>query len=276
LSNQSIVIFTDLDGTLLDARRYTFEAAIPGLRKVREAGVPLVICTSKSQAEIQFWREQLDNRDPYILESGGGIVIPDGYFEPEWAESICPDRRRVDDGTLLVLGTPYADLRQALRELKTEGFAVRGVGDMTASEFAELTGLSLEQAEMAKDRHFDEPFVFSGGDAELESLKLSIREKGLRFSRGRLFHITGDNDKGRAVRLLERLYEKKLGELRTVGLGDSPLDFPMFEVVDQPVLVQNASGRHDSCPDLPGLYRVDRIGPEGWTKAIIEVLSGAG
>jgi len=273
LSSQSIVIFTDLDGTLLDGRRYTFDAAVPGLHKVREAGVPLVICTSKSQAEIQFWREQLENHDPYILESGGGIVIPDGYFEAEWMKSICPDRRRVDDGTLLVLGTPYARLRQALGELKAEGFSVRGVGDMTAGEFADLTGLSLEQAEMAKDRHFDEPFVFSGSDAELESLKLSIGKKGLRFSQGRLYHITGDNDKGRAVTILKQLFEKKLGELNTVGLGDSPLDFPMFEVVDQPVLVQNANGEHDSCPDFPGLYRVDRIGPEGWTKAIAELLS---
>ena len=269
MSHRSTVVFSDLDGTLLDARSYTFEAALPGLERLRRAKVPLVICTSKSRAEIEFWRKGLNNHHPYILESGGGIVVPEGYFAPEAVESIPVCKERIGRDILLVLGTPYSELRRALCELRDEGFPVRGVGDMDAREFAELTGLPLEQSRLAKQRAFDEPFTFDGSEARLDELVSSIAVKGLRFSRGRLYHITGNNDKGQAVRILTQLYRSKLGDLFTIGLGDSPLDFPMFESVERAVLVQNASGRHDACPDLPGLWRVDGIGPAGWTQAIL-------
>ncbi len=272
-----IIIFSDLDGTLLDARDYTFGPALPALERVRALGIPLIFCTSKTGAEIELWQRRLEIHDPYILESGGGIFIPDSHFPADEVSAERPDVTRVDGGKLLILGTPYATLRRALCELRNEGFEVRGLGDMGAVEVAEVTGLTLEQARLAKQRHFDEPFLFSGdGDpARLEGLRESIRRKGFRWSMGRLHHITGDNDKGKAVEILARLYRRRYGSIFTVGLGDTPLDFPMLSNVDHPVLVQNPEGGYAPGADVPGLYRVDRVGPEGWNKAVLELLPGA-
>ncbi|CAG0948086.1 partial Glucosyl-3-phosphoglycerate/mannosyl-3-phosphoglycerate phosphatase, partial [Anaerolineae bacterium] len=74
------IIFSDLDGTLLDAADYSFAAAKPALAMIHERGIPLILCSSKTRSEIEIYRRRLDNVHPFIAENGGGIFIPKGYF----------------------------------------------------------------------------------------------------------------------------------------------------------------------------------------------------
>ena len=78
--HRRMIIVTDLDGTLLHPRTYSFEEALPALKLVRERGVPLVLCSSKTRAELEVCRKRLDNGHPFISENGGGIYLPAGYF----------------------------------------------------------------------------------------------------------------------------------------------------------------------------------------------------
>src|SRR4030042_1090542 len=73
-----ILVFTDLDGTLLDHRNYSFEPARPALRLLRESGIPLIICTSKTRAEVEEIRAALGNTDPFVVENGGAVFVPEG------------------------------------------------------------------------------------------------------------------------------------------------------------------------------------------------------
>jgi mannosyl-3-phosphoglycerate phosphatase len=72
-----LVLITDLDGTLLDAN-YSCEAAFPALDLLKRLHIPLVLCTSKTRAEVEAVRHQLGNRDPFIVENGGALYVPDG------------------------------------------------------------------------------------------------------------------------------------------------------------------------------------------------------
>jgi len=266
------VIFTDLDGTLLDAKTYAFTAALPALELVKAEGIPLVFCTSKTRVEIEHWRARLENPHPFISENGGAVFVPPSYFQVEDIGAVWSRRETVAGYSVLVLGTPYVLLRKALEELRVMGFDVRGFGDMDAQEVSEITGLRLEEANLAKRREFDEPFVYSGDPAGFGALLDSLREKGLRYAKGRLCHLTGDNDKGKAVEILRGLYERKFGSVFTIALGDSPVDFPMLEKVDYPVLVRNHKGEHEPGIVLPSLLRTDEIGPEGWNKALLDLI----
>jgi mannosyl-3-phosphoglycerate phosphatase len=263
------IIFTDLDGTLLDYHTYSFTAALRALELIKEKNIPLVLCSSKTRAEIEQWKNRIDNSHPFIAENGGGIFVPHAYFPTEDLQSVWPRIETANGYTVLVLGTSYAILRDTLEELRKDGFAVKGFGDMNAAEVAQITELSLEDAELAKRREFDEPFVFSGEATRIEPLVVAIAAKGLRcVAGGRLLHVTGDNDKGKAVEVITQLYRKKFGEIITVALGDSPNDFRMLAHVDYPILVRNHRGEHDPRLTLPNLIKADGIGPEGWTQAV--------
>lgn len=267
------IIFTDLDGTLLEHQTYSFTAAVPALEFIKSKGIPLVFCSSKTRAEIECWRERLKNTHPFISENGGGIFIPLSYFLDDDPAIVWPRTKKADRHYILALGMPYQRLREVLDELRKGGFEVKGFGDMDAAEVAQITGLNLKDAALAKQRDFDESFVFTGEQSDLSRLFASIEKKGLRYTvGGRFYHLMGDNDKGVAMDILKELYERKFGETVTIALGDSPNDLPMLERADYPILVQNHKGEHDRRIALPNLIKADGIGPQGWGKAVLNLI----
>jgi mannosyl-3-phosphoglycerate phosphatase family protein len=151
------------------------------------------------------------------------------------------------------------------------GAQVRGFGDMTVEEVATLTGLSSEDAALAKQRDFDEPFVFDGVP-DMRFLQ-AIEDAGLNWTQGRIFHIMGKHDKGMAVETLMALYVCKFGEVASIGLGDSLNDLPMLQAVDQPVLIRHGDGSFDSRVEMAGLLKSQGAGPQGWNDALLQLLS---
>ena len=122
-----LLVFTDLDGTLLDYDTYAFDAAEPALDRLRRERIPFVLCSSKTRAEIEAVRTRLRNEHPFVSENGGGVFIPRGYF-PHTIDGA--EERGVY--TVLPLGEPYADLTAALdRASRVTGVAIRGFSAMT-------------------------------------------------------------------------------------------------------------------------------------------------
>lgn len=266
------VIFTDLDGTLLDYSTYSFEKALPALNLIKQKNIPIIICSSKTRKEIEYYRKKLDNNHPFISENGGGIFIPKGYFEfglPSLEFEVVYE----NDYQVIRLGAKYSNLREAIKELMREEFQIKGFGDMTVRELAEIANMKAEEASMAKERDFDEPFIFDGNETETQRLVAAIKSRGFNVTQGRFYHILGDSDKGKAVSILIEFYKNKFGEIVTIAIGDSPNDIPMLERVDIPIIVQKPDGNYDGRINIPNLIIADGKGPEGWNKAIVRFLS---
>jgi mannosyl-3-phosphoglycerate phosphatase len=96
--------------------------------------------------------------------------------------------------------------------------------------------------------------------------------RGLHWTRGRLYCLMGEHDKGKAVRLLKKAYETEHGKIISIGLGDALNDLPLLGEVDVPVLVQNQNRTHDQNIRVPGLVRAQGVGPEGWNIALLDLL----
>lgn len=266
---ERILVFTDLDGTLLDHRTYSFEPARPALRLLRESGIPLIICTSKTRAEVEEIRVALGNTDPFVVENGGAIFIPQGYFAFE-----IPAAKRDSSYLVLERGSPYSRLLEVFSLMKEclPG-RLRGFSDLSIEEVARLTGLSYDEAARAKKREYNEPFVVVDPTANLDIIREIAETAGMSITRGRFFHLTGDNDKGRAVRILEEIYAGANGIApRTIGLGDSPNDLPLLENVDFPVLVQKPGGRYEPSIRMDNLILAPGEGPVGWCAAVRELV----
>lgn len=271
-----LTIFTDLDGTLLDPRTGRWEAAEPALRRVRGLGIPLVLCTSKTRAEVlPLWKE-LGLRHPFVVENGGAIYVPRNYFP------FALPTARVEAGfQVLELGQRYETLVRALDEAaKTSGVTVRGFSRMSDKEVAQLCGLPLAAARRARQREYDEPFRLEKATSQQqERFWRWLQQRGLRWREGgRFHHLMGDNDKGRAVSRLAELFRQQYGQVRTVGLGDSPNDLDFLAEVDLPVLVAQPGGGHDSeaRSKLPHVELARGAGPAGWNAAVLKLLEEAG
>lgn len=262
------VVYTDLDGTLLDHETYSFHPAKEALELLEKKGVPLVICTSKTRAEIEFVRKLLGNTEPFISENGGGIFIPEGYFNPGFEYD-----RTVKHYEVIELGTRSEILRNTLKEISEEtGARIIGFSDLSAKELSELTGLDEHTARLSQIRDYSEPFLVYGDQKDTESVVEKIYLKGYRYTRGgRFHHILGENDKGNAVRILTDIYKRELENVQTIGLGDSLNDLPMLKEVDIPILVQKPKGDYDSCISLDNIIYADSPGPYGWNSEILKL-----
>ncbi len=263
-----ILVFTDLDGTLLDHETYSFQPALPALRLLRENDIPLIICTSKTRAEIEKIRVQLQNSHPFIPENGGAVFIPGDYFPFSFSFD-----REEEGYRVIELGTHYRKLRDELQRMRQKfPGKIKGFGDLSPRNVAALCGLSLEEARLAKKREYDEPFLLEDEKAE-EAVRELARRAALQVTRGgRFFHLTGNNDKGKAVLLLRNIYRKKSKRIKTIGLGDSLNDLPMLLAVDYPVLVQKPDGSYDPAMAHENLMRAPGRGPEGWSRALLNLI----
>jgi mannosyl-3-phosphoglycerate phosphatase len=262
------VVFTDLDGTLLDRATYSYAEALPAVKLLLSRKIPIVFCSAKTRAEQEVYRSQLGVLDPFIVENGGAIFIPRGYFPFDFEHD-----RDLDEYLVIELGTPCREIRAALERLRAEKrLSFKGFGDMRPEEVASVTGLDLEMARKAKQREYSETLIADGTPPEVEQVLRAIGEVGLHWTHGGSFYeVTGNSDKGRATSILTRLLRRKLGEIRTIGLGDSLNDQPLLAVVDTPVLVQKPQGGWEKM-DLPNLRLVEGIGPVGWKQALDDIM----
>jgi glycerate 2-kinase len=260
------IIFTDLDGTLLDAANYSHTAAQPALGEIAANGLPLILCSSKTRAELELYRKRLANEHPFIAENGGGIFIPRGYF------SVPVEAEHPDGYQLIRLGMPYVEIRKHFVRLREQLHAkVRGFADMTVAEVAALTGLPGNEAALARQRDFDEAFVFEGKTDE--NFLRAIETAGLNWTQGRIFHVMGKHDKGRAVSILIALYRQQYGDAASIALGDSLNDLAMLEAVDTPVLVRHNDGNYDRRIVMPDLLKTHLPGPAGWNETVLRLLA---
>jgi mannosyl-3-phosphoglycerate phosphatase len=262
------IIFTDLDGTLLDSETYSYEKSLAAINRLKEYDIPIIFCSAKTRAEQEIYRRELGLFHPFIVENGSAIFIPRAYFPFPFDY-----HKAVDDLLAIELAIPYSRVRKLLAEISDENdFSLRGLGDMSAAEVAEITGLNLEFATLAKHREYDEPVkIDPSGEKDISKFLAKLGEAGLNWSYGgRFYHVMGGGDKGKAVEILSGLYRKMWGGLKSIGLGDSLNDLPMLSQVDIPILVQKRDYSWEDI-NLPRLRKVQGVGPEGWSRAIVEI-----
>ncbi|MDH5676428.1 MAG: HAD-IIB family hydrolase [Myxococcales bacterium] len=270
MSGRQLVVFTDLDGTLLDHDDYGWAPARPALDALRMRGAALVLVSSKTRAEMLEFRRQLGHQGPFGVENGGALFIPQGHF----TDQETPD----DDGLrAIVLGTPYTRIRTVLERLRErEGFAFEGFGDVNALKLSEWTGLSPEQARRAQARESSEPILFHGDDRELQRLRATLEREQLRLLRGgRFFSVQGPSDKGTVVRYLLKSYgARKPGRPPlSVALGDSENDLAMLREVDIPIRIPKKHGCAPLAFEHPRLISPRAPGPRGFRAGIEAVLA---
>ena len=263
------IVFTDLDGTLLGEKSYGYEAAQPALEALRIRRIPLVLTSSKTRAEMEFWRRRLRIQDPFIVENGGAILIPDGYFQFPLDAN-----RRVNGHSVVELGCPHELLVEVLAMASLEsGCRVLSFSEWNAEQISLRCGMPLEMAALAKQREYDEPFEIQTPDpAAHRRLLDAIKGMGFVWTRGgRFYHITGGNDKYQAVSMLIRYYQRAYEEVSTLGLGDGLNDAAFLTAVDHPVVIASRnSGLLQEA--IPGARVTVQPGPAGWNRAVLDWL----
>lgn len=271
MSTKKTIIFTDLDGTLLDHFSYQTTAAQHTLKQLSKAKIPVILNTSKTLAELEVIQEELELNTPFIIENGAAIYIPINTFQSQpagtkttgdyWVKSFCLPRQH------------WLDLLS--KHCKKFQRDYRGFATLPTAELCQITGLELAQAERAKQRQYGEPIQWLGNNSSKQAFIEHVVELGASVVQGgRFMHIGGYCDKGQALIWLTEQYREHFANstVYTIALGDGENDTAMLEAAD--IAVQIRSPVHD----FPELYhqfktfKSQRYGPEGWAEVIQNLL----
>ncbi len=250
----SVLVVTDLDGTLLDHDSYSMEPAIPTVEKIVQRGWPLVLASSKTRSEMEALQTDLQLHTPFICENGAAICTP-------------------GDAGLHVdaLVAPRSKVLGALGEIRASyGFRFTGFADGGPAEIAEMTGLAFEDAQRAGERDFSEPLRWDDTAQRREEFIESLAAYDLTaLQGGRFLSVCGQTDKGKA---LDRLRQHYPGAT-VIALGDSPNDEAMLSAADIAVIIKSERSSAVKPIGASRVIRTDQYGPHGWREAMEPLLA---
>ncbi|MBJ7277465.1 MULTISPECIES: HAD-IIB family hydrolase [Marinobacter] len=262
MAKPRLLLFSDLDGTLLDHDSYDWSPAKPALERLAAADIPVVLNSSKTAGEIHAVREQLGNTAPFIVENGAAVIVPANCFGPgpEQVQSF---------------GASRDEVLTLLKECRAEGFQFRSFADMSPAELAGHAKLSEPEAKLAKDRAGTEPLLWEGDEDSLARFREKLDEHDCRLVQGgRFLHAMGTFDKADGVRFLLGKYREHFEQDRliAIALGDSPNDQHMLEEADIAVIVRGVHSESVSLPSQSRAIRSIRAGPAGWNECVLNLL----
>jgi mannosyl-3-phosphoglycerate phosphatase len=255
------LVFTDLDGTLLDHHTYSFDAALPALNFLKAQKIPVILNSSKTLAELSQIADELALHAPLIAENGSLIFYP-------------------DTGKKHLFGHDYGQICEYLDFLRAKHhYQFSGFHDWSVADIAEVTGLPVEAATAARQREASEPLLWHDSEERLQVFRQQLEDQHLSLKRGgRFWHIMGQTDKVKAMQFLQQEYtQSQQTPISTIALGDGPNDRDMLVAADIAVIVFNpdgtelALGHDETHREGQRIIRTQLAGPNGWNETILNL-----
>ena len=254
-----LMIVTDLDGSLLDHHTYSWQPAERWLALLRQQHIPLVICTSKTAAEVIPLQQQLGFPGaPFIAENGALVQIDNAQGEMVRHHA----------------GKNYSEICHSLRRLQQQHrFRFTSFADFTEKALGEITGLPLTNVAQARMREASEALVWRDSAEQFVLFRQALEQEALMLVQGgRFWHVMPQGSgKGEALRwLLQNMAPAGGKRFITVGLGDGPNDAPMLDSVDYAVVIKGYSKNPVELTrsDERHVYQTAEYGPAGWCEGL--------
>ena len=252
-----LIVFSDLDGTLMEHESYSTVAASKALAELARRGITPILNSSKTQQEMLAVRQELGFDGPYICENGAALYNFSDSKSQTAKKVFGPPRAR---------WLPEVHQFRMRQHLRFEGFS-----DWTAADIALHTGLDENRAELARQRQYSEPILWQDTAARLEHFADFLRAMDLQLIEGgRFISVQGVFDKSTAMNWLCK--QSGTSDTMTVALGDSPNDHAMLNSADIAVVIRSAKSEQIQLDQPQHIIRTRRPGPAGWQEAMLLIL----
>ena len=261
MKKRKILIFTDLDGSLLNHNNFEFKEIKDFILNCISNGTKIIPNTSKTEEEIQVFLEQLGQNLPFVVENGAAIHNLD----------LVHPKIKFKNNSIIFSRLLSEILEQFKKNIPID-FQKRCffLKDMSFIEQMKILGLNRKYLPFALNRYYSMPLVFDGSKEIINEFTSLLKKIGMKLHEGgRIYNISDDCSKGKAMTTLIEILENDLDyKTHTIVIGDSPNDISMLNVCDQPCIIP--------LPNKNNLYhlkdnkiiRATQSAPLGWEEVV--------
>jgi mannosyl-3-phosphoglycerate phosphatase len=246
-----IALFSDVDGTLLDAYGRLAITAADVARLSSRA--ELILASSRTLVELGDIQRRLEVKGPLIAENGAVIYVP-----PRWRGGKSPRRE------LIVLGDDAAIVRRQVQQCAEKA----GVDIVDQRDLLPDRGRSLKRGYSVCIRDW------SGPDAE--RFLATLARARLRATRsGTWITITRGADKGSAVRSVLAHARRRGAPYRwTAAIGNAANDQALLAAAKVRFAIRNPRrGHHADLLKLPEVTALTASGQRAWREVFATILA---
>jgi predicted mannosyl-3-phosphoglycerate phosphatase (HAD superfamily) len=208
-------------------------------------GIPAVWLTQRSRLQFDDARRKHGHSHPYIAEDGCGVYLPEGYFNLRPAAEGGKGKKaptiRLGRFTCVPIAQTLPAAAEALQSLSDDvEVPIVTLRSLSPRELAQNTGLPLKEAELARQRDFDDIFFFAGAsDAEVEKFLAEGRNRSMDFRQhGVLWSTAIGASVQRCIRELGKLYDRALRyHAHTLAIATPDLAPGLFPYCERSILL---------------------------------------
>lgn len=262
------VVFTDVDGTLLD-RAGRIHAGWPTIRESLSDAM-VVLTSSRTVEELLDVQDALGIAGPFIAEDGGMLVLTNEWVDHPQGTVVTVGERLL---RLIPIGTPSTQLAAIVKgAASTCGIVIETQRGVTTADVPHTSPVGAQTVSThALARNHSLLLRISGTPEQRLRFFATLARAGLSVSHGGRWHVVqGGSSKGIAVRALLQLIRRRIPhELCVIGVGEAESDRSLLEAVDHRFVMRGPDGAVDpSLLDLDDCHVADLPGLEGWNDIV--------
>ncbi|TWT78922.1 Glucosyl-3-phosphoglycerate/mannosyl-3-phosphoglycerate phosphatase [Planctomycetes bacterium CA13] len=260
-----LILFTDLDGCLLNKHDYDWTPASETLDALRQCKIPVVMNSSKTVLEMKQLANELGlTGNPFISENGSVIYWGSGLH--------CGNEESKPASKSEVIGASRDVILDLLHSLKPQ-FRFRSFADLGLAGVMSETQLSEDKAQMALARQGTEPLLWDDSEAHRSEFEQTLNKHQLTLTKGgRFWHVAGRTSKGKAMQQVAKRLLHPDGNAVVAAIGDSPIDQSMLDLADVPIGIPTPNGLGVRVDADRGIVATAQ-GAAGWAEAVAKLLS---
>jgi mannosyl-3-phosphoglycerate phosphatase len=269
LRSTTTVVYCSMDN-LVSTTNKALAGFAEFLEGLGEANIPVVPVTTRSRLQFDATIRKFGLGHAFLAEGGCGVFLPEDYFHLKPPRSM-----RLGRFTCVPVASPQPASAEMLATIAEEtSIEVVPLRDLSPRELSQNTGLPQREAELLRQRDFDELFFFAGAsDADIQRFQQeAAKRKSQVRPRGALWSLAVGAQLSSCLRDLSQLYQRSFrANPHNIGIATSDEAAELFPACDHCLLL---AGRDAAAPE-PGAKckSLPLFSPDTWPLALEMILS---